>query len=293
MRLHSDAVRVALLFIDGVGIGRRDPQTNPLARGELLLSQFDDGSGTRLGSGALRPLDTTFAVEGRPQSATNQTALYTGEPAPKVLGRHLLGYPNPVLKELIARRSIVKRLVEAGRRATFANAFPRAYEQLITQHRHYKPSASTLAFWAGGVALKTLEEGLPHDVHGRAGRARGFELPELTATAAAERFWSIATDFTLFEHFAADQAAHERDEAAVVQALETFDVFAREVIAKRPPDAQVLIVSDHGNAEDLSTRSHTLAKVALLSFGGPAELPPLENVADVGRYVLQQLDVEP
>src|SRR5262249_37132424 len=155
----------------------------------------------------------------------------------------------------------------------------RAYETLITQHRHFKPSASTLAFWAGKVKLKSFDEGLPHDVHGGAGRARGFELPELSPREAAERFWNVAGDFTLFEHFAADQAAHERDEAAVEESLKTFDVFAREVIAKRPTDAQVLICSDHGNAEDLSTRSHTLAKVALLSFG--AELPELANVADV------------
>jgi hypothetical protein len=283
-------VRVALLFIDGVGIGPKDATTNPLARSELLISQFDDGSGTALGDGHLRALDATFDVKGRPQSATNQTAIYTGEPAPTLLGRHLLGYPNEKLRELIAQRSIVKRLVEAGRRATFANAFPKTYKELITQHRHYKPSASTLAFWAGGVSLLTFEEGLPHDVHGHAGRARGFELPELSIAAAADRFWSIAGDFTLFEHFAADQAAHERDEAGVVHALQTFDAFARAVIERRPKDAQVLICSDHGNAEDVSTRSHTLAKVPLLSFGAP--LPDsLANVADIGRHVLSQLGV--
>jgi phosphopentomutase len=74
-----------------------------------------------------------------------------------------------------------------------------------------------------------------------------------------------------------------------VRALHTFDRFARAVIARRPDDAQVLICSDHGNAEDLSTRSHTRANVALLSFGAP--LPALENIADVGRYVLTQLGV--
>ena len=35
-------MRVALLFIDGVGIGPRTPDTNPLARGDFLVSRFDD-----------------------------------------------------------------------------------------------------------------------------------------------------------------------------------------------------------------------------------------------------------
>jgi 2,3-bisphosphoglycerate-independent phosphoglycerate mutase len=283
-------VRVALLFIDGVGIGRKDPETNPLARGELLMSQFDDGTGTVLPhGGVLRAVDATFDVPGRPQSATNQTAMYTGEPAPKLLGKHLLGYPNPFLRELIGRRSIVKRLVEAGRTASFANGYPKVYFELIDSHRHFKPSASTLAFRAGNVALRTLDDGLPHDIDGALARKRGFDTPQRTMPQAAEHFWKLSADFTLFEHFLADQAAHERDTEAVERALKTFDDFARAVIERRPADAQVLICSDHGNAEDLSTRSHTLAKVPVLSFGAP--LPALENLAGLGRHVLTQLEV--
>lgn len=287
-------MRVALLFIDGVGIGKRDATTNPLARSPLMLSQFDDGTGTALPhAGRLLALDTTFEVTGRPQSATNQTAMYTGEPAPKLLGKHLLGYPNAALTELISRRSIVKRLRAHGRSASFANAFPRVYFELVGKHRHFKPSASTLAFRAGDVALRELPEGLPADIDGSRARKHGFEVPHRSAAEAAERFWGLSSDFTLFEHFAADEAAHERDAAAVEQALKTFDDFAREVVARRPPDVQVLVTSDHGNAEDLSTRSHTLAKVPLLMFGAGEPLPQLENVADVGRHVLRELGVEP
>ena len=284
-------MRVALLFIDGVGIGRRDPDTNPLARAELLLSQFDDGSGSPLPAGGrLLALDTTFGVEGRPQSATNQTALYTGEPAPRLLGKHLLGYPNAKLSELIAERSIVKRLTARGFSASFVNAFPAVYFELMGKVRHWKPSASTLAFKAGGVALRELPDGLPADIDGARARKRGFELPSRTAVEAAEVFWSCARDFTLFEHFAADELAHERDVAGVEQALATFDGFAREVIARRPADVQVLVTSDHGNAEDLSTRSHTLAKVPLLVFGGEAD--GLETVADVATHVLKTVGAE-
>jgi hypothetical protein len=285
-------VRVALLFIDGVGVGRNDPAQNPLARAELLVSQFEDGSGVALPHGGQRrSLDATFEVKGRPQSATNQTALYTGEPAPRLLGRHLLGYPNAALAELIAHRSIVKRLSARGLGASFVNAFPAMYLELLGKHRHLKPSASTLAFRAAGVELKVFPDGLPADIDGARARERGFELPMRSAVEAAQVFWSAAKDFTLFEHFAADEAAHERDAEGVQRALGTFDAFARAVIATRPADVQVLVTSDHGNAEDLSTRSHTLNRVPLLAFGGEAP-DDLHTVADVGRHVLRTLGVE-
>lgn len=305
-------MRVALLFIDGVGVGYKDPAVNPLTRGDFLLSQFGGGAGAPLPHGGRRTdLDTTFGVDGRPQSATNQTAIFTGREAPRLLGRHVLGYPNPALRALIDEASIVRSLTTAGRSATFANAYPAAWLDVLgvprrgsstpdiqvpeRYRRKSKASASTLAMAAGRVPLRTFDdarrgEGLTHDIDGRRARERGLDVPERTAQEAAEVFWGLAQDFTLFEHYLADEAGHEQDEAAAVRALATFDAFAREVIAARPADAQVLLVSDHGNVEDLSTRSHTRNPVALLSFG-PASLADARTVADVGRLVLRLLGV--
>lgn len=305
-------MRVAVLFIDGVGVGARDEATNPLARDELLLSQFDDGTGAALPAGGVRvDLDTTFGVEGRPQSATNQTAILTGRDAPRLLGRHVLGYPNATLRALLAEASIVKRLSAAGRTATFANAYPAAWLDVLAVPRRPsstpdievperyrkkgKASASTLAMAAGAVPLRTFDdarrgEGLTHDIDGVLARGRGLDVPERTPTEAAEIFWRLSADFTLFEHYLADEAGHAQDLDAALRALRTFDAFARAVIATRPEDAQVLIVSDHGNVEDLSTRSHTRSPVALLSFGA-YPTSTTSTVADVGRLVLAQLGV--
>jgi hypothetical protein len=158
--------------------------------------------------------------------------------------------------------------------------------------RRLKPSATTLAFAAGEVPLRTLEqyragEALAHDVTGERGRARGLDIPVRTPEEAAEIFWRVAEgmDFTLFEHFLADEAGHARDMALAESALGTFDAFARAVLRRRPADARVLVCSDHGNVEDLRKRNHTLAPVALLSF------PPLEagvapeTVADVAGLI--------
>ncbi|RPH69058.1 MAG: metalloenzyme [Myxococcaceae bacterium] len=301
-------MRVALLFIDGVGVGVRNPDFNPLARGGWLLSQFEDGSGTALPGGGLTLLETTFGVPGRPQSATNQTAILTGEPAPRLVGKHVLGYPDAALRQMLLRASVVKRLVAAGRRATFVNGYPGAYltalglphaparepevEIPARARRRLKPSSTTLAFAAAEVPLRTLDqvragEALTHDVTGARGRARGFDLPLRTADEAAEIFWRTAegVDFTLFEHFLADEAGHAKDMPLAESALETFDAFARAVLYRRPADVRVLVCSDHGNVEDLRTRNHTLGPVALLSF------PPLdgvsrpETVADVAGLI--------
>ena len=75
---------------------------------------------------------------------------------------------------------------------------------------------------------------------------------------------------------------------AAVGALTTFDLFARAVIALRPADAQVFICSDHGNVEDLSTRSHTLRPVPVLAFG-PCDCSQIRSVADVGVQALRLL----
>jgi hypothetical protein len=303
-------LRVALLFIDGVGVGLKDPTANPLAREAFLLSQFEDGTGTPLPGGELSLVDATFGMAGRPQSASNQTALLTGLPAPTLVGRHVLGYPDAPLRALLAEHSLVKRLVEAGRQATFANAYPAGYLRALglphaqggTQdvdiparaRRRLKPSASTAAFAAGGVPLRTLDalragEALAHDVTGARGKARGLDMPLRTPGEAARIFWRLAEgmDFTLFEHFAADEAGHARDAEAAVEALRSFDVFVREVVALRPRDVRVLVTSDHGNVEDLRTRNHTRAPVPLLAFPPLAGTVRPSNVAEVGTLLLQ------
>jgi 2,3-bisphosphoglycerate-independent phosphoglycerate mutase len=302
-------LRTALLFIDGVGVGGKTPDTNPLARGDFLLSQFEDGTGTPLPGGELSLVDATFGMAGRPQSASNQTALLTGLPAPLLVGRHVLGYPDGPLRALLAKHSLVKRLVDMGQRATFANAYPAAYLQALglphqeggaldveisaRARRRLRSSASTAAFAAGGVPLRTLDalragEAVAHDVTGARAVARGLVLPLRTPLEAATAFWRLAEgmDFTLFEHFSADEAGHAQDVAAALEALGTFDAFIRAVLAKRPDDTRVLVTSDHGNVEDLRTRNHTRAPVPLLAF------PPLPGtarpatVADVGQLLL-------
>ncbi|MHB1846964.1 MAG: alkaline phosphatase family protein [Deltaproteobacteria bacterium] len=287
------------VFVDGVGIGANDPARNPLARLPSVLSQFEDGTGSALPRGGrFDALDATLGVAGRPQSATGHTAILTGENAPALLGRHLLGFPNDRLRALLAERSIFTRLWTAGRRARFLNGYPVGYldalglphapltgppePALPERAKRLRPAAAPFAVAAAGGLLATFDDvragrALTHDLTGELARRRWPGLPERSPEDAAQIAASESgqADFTMFDFFQTDDAGHARDFDLALAALSTLDRFLRRLIELLPLDRTSLFVtSDHGNLEDLSTRSHTLAKVPLLRFGPAAATAP-------------------
>jgi hypothetical protein len=291
-------VATLFVFVDGVGAGPRDPDRNPLARGDFLLSRFEDGSGPVLPSGGRAVLaDATLGISGRPQSATGQATILTGENAPALLGHHLLGFPNAPLRELLRRRSLFRALAEAGRTAAFANAYPVAYLRALgldaegepefeIGRRRARAAATTVAFAAGGGRFRTWPDardgrGLTHDITGRRARAHGADVPERAPAEAAEILLALARghDLTVFEFFETDEAGHARSMDRALDALGRLDAFLRVVVAGLGADDALVVASDHGNLEDLSIRNHTLAPVPVLGFGRAAG--SLAGVADL------------
>ncbi len=281
---------VLFVFVDGVGAGLPDPDVNPLARGDYLLSRFADGTGAPLPYGGRAALaDARLGVPGRPQSATGHTTILTGENAPRLLGHHLLGFPNGRLRELLQERSIFRTVMERGGRAAFANAFPVVYLRFLgfdvpgeaefeLGKRRPRPAATTVAFGAAGGRFRTWQEAragtaLPHDITGDRARGHGGQLPRRDPAEAAEILLGIARahDFTLFEFFETDEAGHARSMELAADALVRVDGLLRALLPGLGPEDSLVIASDHGNVEDLSTRNHTLNPVPVLGFG-PAAL---------------------
>src|SRR5512134_200885 len=149
-----------LLFFDGIGVGRDDPEENPFAAigarrlGPLAGRAPGDGGG-------FRALDATLGVPGLPQSATGQTTLLTGANAARLAGHHLTGVPGPTLWPLLETRSVFRALVRVGARPTFANAF--TPEHFAARRPRW--SASTRAAMAAGLRFRMWDE------EGRAGTA--------------------------------------------------------------------------------------------------------------------------
>jgi 2,3-bisphosphoglycerate-independent phosphoglycerate mutase len=300
-------VSAIFVFVDGVGVGARDPDVNPLARAEFLLSRFADGTGSTLPRGGRAgTADACLGVPGRPQSATGQATLLTGVNAPQLLGRHLLGFPNAALRELLTARSLFRVAAAAGRAAVFANAYPLAYLQALglvpggegaplpPGRRRLRPAATTVAYAAAAGTFRTWEDAargqaLTHDLTGARAARFGASLPRRTAEEAAELLLRLAGghDLTVFEFFETDEAGHARSMPHALEALGLLDRFLRALVAGLGDADSLVVTSDHGNVEDLSTRNHTLARVPLLGFGRAAgQVEAIEDLTGVAPLLL-------
>jgi 2,3-bisphosphoglycerate-independent phosphoglycerate mutase len=293
-------VAVIFLFVDGVGAGGRDPEVNPLARGDFLLSRFGDGGGSPLPRGGRAVLaDACLGVPGRPQSATGQSAILSGENAPSAMGQHLLGFPNARLRTWLEPRSIFRALAGGGRSAAFANAYPVAHLHALgfpadgepelpmeIVRRRSRASATTVAFAAGGGRFRTWAEAregraLTHDITAHRANGYGAGIPPREPEEAAAVLLGIAGehDLTLFEHFETDEAGHARSMERALDVLGRVDRFARALVAGLREGDSLVIASDHGNLEDLTTRNHTLNPVPVIGFGRAAGM--LSGVKDL------------
>ena len=283
-------MKAVLLFIDGYGWGGEDPAVNPtLAYGGGLLRLPPRPSAAESpvphAGGWVRPIDAVLGIDGVPQSATGQTTLLSGINAQAAFGKHLTGFPNDLLRAILLEHSVLKQVIDRGHSACFLNAFrPRFFE--FPRERQLMFSATTVANLAADLPFFTLEDvaagrAVYQDFSHTELRARGFDLPPM-APADAGRIIAAATrahDFVLYEYFQTDKAGHSGDGARIERILQGLDALLTALLAARPDDTLVVLTSDHGNLEDLTTRRHTTNPVPLLAWGPGAR----EFVAGVTR----------
>ncbi len=141
-------LRTFLVFVDGLGWGGRDPAINPqLTYGGRFFQLPDSASGEPVPvavDGWAQPIDAVLGVPGVPQSATGQTTLLSGINSQGVLGKHLTGFPNEKLRDILLEHSVLKSVTELGQKAAFLNAFrPRFWE--LSRERQLTLSATTVA----------------------------------------------------------------------------------------------------------------------------------------------------
>jgi hypothetical protein len=289
---------VLLIFVDGLGTGTRGPH-NPLhLLGEEAspLAVFQ-GEEPRLPfGGLLARTDARLGVEGRPQSASGQTTILTGVNAPALLGQHKQGFPNERLREVLRERSVFLQLKRAGvRPVTFANAYaPRFFAR-----RPRWVSATTVAVEAAGLPFRTVEDvragrAVYHDFTNRSLVERGEDVSLRTPEEAAEILARLAGGhrFTLYEHFIADRAGHEQNTEDALCVLRELARFVRAALSRvELSRTTVVLTSDHGNVEDLSTRNHTLNQVPTLAWGaGRARVARgVRSLADMTPAILELL----
>jgi hypothetical protein len=289
---------VLMIFVDGVGIGGEDPAVNPFARARTkhLVAASGVPDRPELRAGALVvPTDATLGVDGLPQSASGQTTLLTGINAARQVGRHVHGFCTRALAGILDGASLFARVRRGGGRATFANAYT---PEFFRGERRFL-SVTTVAMKQAGLPFRDLDnlargEAVYHDITNRGLRERGHEIPVVHPEEAGRRLARLALshDFTMYEHFQTDQAGHARDMDRAVLLLEQLDLLLDGVLGASDPDELLVVMtSDHGNVEDLTTRSHTRNPVPTMLWGAGREAVAgeIRTLADIAPALLRHL----
>jgi 2,3-bisphosphoglycerate-independent phosphoglycerate mutase len=302
--VNSLAQRILLVFIDGIGIGPADRSTNPFATASLpSLSTLLDGArpvrealdpdgAIRARHATLVAADATLGVQGRPQSGTGQTALLTGHNAARIYGRHFGSWVPTGLRSLLSSENLLTRAVRAGRAAAFANAHP------PTVRLDRRPNAPALAADSAGLLTRGAAElAAGHAVASSITNDRWIEhlgddgIPHASPADAGRTLARIArgADLTLFAHYDTDHVGHRGSLADGVRALERVDAFLGALLAELEADTLVLVASDHGNLEEL-TSGHTRNPVPVLATGpGHAAVGRVRAITHVAPLIAELL----
>ena len=286
-----------LFFIDGLGIGTRGPH-NPLdgLSDAEPLAIFQNEPARIPFDGVLVETDARLGIEGRPQSASGQTTILTGINAPAAIGHHKQGFPNAALLEIIREHSIFLQLKRAGiAPITFANT----YTKRFFDSRPRWISATTAAVQAAGLDFNTVDDlkagrAVYQDFTNQQLLERGEVVELRTPEQAADVLASIVADhrFTLYEYFITDKAGHAQDMTSARLVLQNLARMIRRLIGQLDlQETTVILTSDHGNIEDLSTKSHTLNSVPTILWGKNKESisTRIHSLADITPAIVSSI----
>ena len=131
-----------MIFIDGVGIGKEDYESNPFFKyGFKTFTEIFGGIPT-LNNQFLKnddiflfPADARLGLKGFPQSGTGQTSIFCGVNAPKIVGKHFGPYPYSTLIPVLKEKSIFRYFIDKDKNVSFANAYPKLFFDYIKSGR--------------------------------------------------------------------------------------------------------------------------------------------------------------
>lgn len=274
------------LFLDGVGLGADNVEINPFASAEMpnlmrllggqRLLEIPPGVILESERATLLPLDACLGVDGLPQSASGQATLVTGLNIPEIIGEHFGPKPNSTIRDVLGNGNLFNSLNQAGKKVALLNAFPQGYFDAIDSGKRL-PGAIAMAMRKSNIPLKTEEDlfaglALSADFNGHGWRQHlGYEdTPVLSFNQAGQKLAALTQehDFAFFEFWLSDVLGHRKDMDEARLWLKRFDqVLGGLLNAWDDKSGLILITSDHGNLEDLSTRRHTSNPVPGLIIG--------------------------
>lgn len=293
-----------MIFIDGVGIGKKDYQYNPFFKyGFKTFEQlFDDIPAIdkqRLSKNGcyVFPIDANLSVDGLPQSGTGQVSIFCGMNAPKFIGKHFGPFPYSTTIPVIESLNIFKSYIEADKRVCFANAYPQVFFEYMNSGKT-RLNVTALSAKSAGLRLNDVNDVIDGNAltaeitNERWNKNLNYKLSVISPESAAGRLINIAlkNDFTLYEFFLTDHLGHGRIVDEFDQIYHNLDNFLFTLLTKtNNSDLSLIICSDHGNFEDLSVKTHTNNPALGISAGKHADKFALEiiDLTDIKSTILK------
>ncbi len=294
-----------LVFLDGVGVGADDPDTNPFVRFRMEnIEALMPAAATRSPGLLIREelhtfsaIDANLGVNGLPQSGTGQASLFTGINCAQIAGRHFGPFPHSSTRPALAEHNVFGQVnaLQAGTSA-FANAYPPRFFEVMRARDRW--TVTTRCCLDAGVPIRDLDDlrdgqAVAADITGERLASAGFDASAVTEDEAARSLVELSRShrLTVFEYFMTDKVGHSRsfDDAHTI--LLSLDRFLGTLITEsRQAKITLLVTSDHGNMEDLSRKTHTRNPVPFIAVGPAAPLfGDVASILDVTPAIVAAL----
>lgn len=294
---------VIFLFIDGVGLGE-NKKTNPFTLAEYSAFRrmagdqpfLKEAEPVREKHHLFKAVDANLKVRGLPQSGTGQTALFTGNNASKEIGKHFGPFPHSGIKHLLREQSIFLKAQRMGKSCHFINAYPDIFFEKARKRNRW--SCTTLMTKSAGLPLNTTvtvkeNRAITAGLNQQAWREMlDIDVPKIAPEDAADRLLARSEeyDLLLYEYYLTDKAGHTQKEEDAENVLGTYSRFLMHLISEKNKEDTLVLCSDHGNIEDLGTKTHTRNRVPLFVQGPGAEtFDTAESILDVTPGILKVL----
>ena len=275
-----------MVFLDGVGIGKKDYQFNPFFKYgfntfEKIFGDIPSLDNQRLTNGThfLFPTDATLGVEGLPQSGTGQASLFCGFNAPKFVGKHFGPHPYSSTIPILEKDSLLVHFRNKISGSYFANAYPKVFFDYVNSGRT-RLSVTTLTCRLTGIKLNRVSDvragnALTAELtNERWNKRLGYKLKVIKPKTAARWLLRIAEKykFTLYEYYLSDHIGHLRLANEFEKIFTEMDEFLFTLLVEVDSKKMTLLLcSDHGNLEDISVKTHTQNPALTISAGKSAK----------------------
>lgn len=297
---------VIIIFLDGVGIGREDYVFNPFFKYGFktfteIFNEIPSYNYQYLSTDnyILFPVDPVMGIDGLPQSGTGQTSIFCGVNAPELIGQHFGPYPYSTLIPYIQKKNILKYFLDKNQKVSFLNAYPKVFFDYLKSGKT-RLSVTTLMCKFNNMRLNKARDvwkgqALTSEITNARWQLKlNYKLPVISPELAAKRLLKVASKnkITLFEYFLTDHLGHGRYDGAIIQMISDLDQFLLTILKKFDrKTTTILICSDHGNFEDLSTKSHTLNPSLCITAGLGAKYlsSKIKSLADIKGAIIKLL----